>query len=528
VLGVVCTGLLAASCSSKSTPSTTGSNSSTTAANVTAPAVVNLGYVADMQVPDPDVFYEIEGNSVVTSVYEGLVAYANNSTQIIPALAQSFDTSADGTTYTFHLRPGVMFHDGTTMTSNDVKVSFQRRTALGSVSAPGYMLASVASYDTPDPMTFVIHLSAPVAPFLDYLAAPYGPKVSSSATLAAHAGSDMDQTYLKTHDAGTGAFTMSDFVPGDHYTLTAFPNWWGGKPAITQIHITILPDISTQQLKLQSGDLQMIIHGLSKNDIASYEHNSKFQVQRFPANFKTMLMVNQNKGIFKSLPLRNALQQVINKQQIINDVYGSDATLSTQIYPTGELPVPMAADTPKYDPSVLAQAVSSLSSKNVDIAYTSDDARNQRVAEIIQTELQAAGLNATVRAMPIAVAFALPMNAGQAPDLLLSTLNPDASAPDTWVRIFMHTNNSSDGALNWLLASVPGADQAMDKGQHLTAPADIQAAYAAAGDALVASGTFDTIADVKDVVVAQAGYSNWMHQLPTVFSVEFGKLTLHP
>jgi peptide/nickel transport system substrate-binding protein len=523
-----CGPLLAAACSSSSSPSTTGSGASTTAANVTAPAVVNIGYVADMQVPDPDVFYELEGNSVMTSVYEGLVAYGNNTTQIIPALATSWDIAPDGLTYTFHLRPNVMFHDGTTMTANDAKVSFQRRTALGAVSAPGYMLANVTGYDTPDPLTFVVHLNMPVAPFMDYLAAPYGPKVSSSTALAAHAGSDMDQTYLKTHDAGTGPYTMTAFVPGDHYTLTSFPSWWFGKPNVTQIHISILPDASTQQLKLQSGDLQMMIHGLAKNDIASYEKNPKFQVQRFPANFKNMLMVNQNKGVFKSLALRNALQQAINKQQIVNDVYGSDATVSTQIYPTGELPAGMAADTPKYDPSVLAAAVSGLANKNVDIAYSSDDARNQRVAEIIQTELQAAGLNATVRAMPIAVAFALPQNPGQAPDLLLSTLNPDASHPDTWVRIFMHTNDASNGALNWLLCSVPAADQAMDQGQHLTAATDIQAAYAKSGDALVANGCFDTIADVKDVVVAQAGYSNWMHQLPTVFSVEFGKLTLHP
>jgi peptide/nickel transport system substrate-binding protein len=518
-----------AACSSSSKPSTSGTGSSTTgaASNATAPAVVNIGYVADMQVPDPDVFYELEGNSVMTSVYEGLVAYANNSTQIIPNLATSWDIAPDGLTYTFHLRPNVMFHDGTTMTANDAMVSFKRRTALGSVSAPGYMLANVTSYTTPDPLTFVIHLNAPVAPFMDYLAAPYGPKVSSATALAAHAGSDMDQAYLKTHDAGTGPYTMTEFVPQDHYTLTSFPNWWFGKPAVTEIHITILPDVTTQQLKLQSGDLQMLLHGLAKNDIASYEHNPKFQVQRFPANFKSMLMVNENRGIFKSQPLRSALQQVINKQQIINDVYGSDAALSTQIYPTGELPAGMAADTPKYDPSVLANAVKGLSSKNVDIAYTSDDARNQRVAEIIQTELQGAGLNATVRAMPINVAFALPQNPGQAPDMLLATLNPDASHPDTWVRIFMHTNDASNGALNWLLCSVPAADQAMDMGQHLTAAADIQAAYAKSGDALAASGCFDTIADVKDVVVAQAGYGNWMHQLPTVFSVEFGKLTLH-
>ena len=61
----------------------------------------------------------------------------------------------------------------------------------------------------------------------------------------------MDQTYLKTHDLGTGPYTISDFVPGDHYKLTRIRRWWGAKPAVTQIHISILPDVSTQQLELK-------------------------------------------------------------------------------------------------------------------------------------------------------------------------------------------------------------------------------------------------------------------------------------
>ena len=524
----VCAALVVGACSSSKSSSSGSSSSSTsgTSSGVTAPAVVNIGYNADMQVPDPDIFYEVEGNSVVTSVYEGLVRYKPNSTQIEPALAQSYSVSADGLTYTFQLRPNVKFHDGTTMTSNDVKASFQRRTALGSVSAPGYMLADVTSYDTPDPLTFVIHLKDPVAPFYDYLAAPYSPKVSSSALLAAHAGSDMDQSWLKTHDAGTGPFTMTEFVPGDHYTLSAFPDYWSGKAAITQIHISILPDVSTQQLKLQSGELQMILHGLSKDDLASYEKNSKFQVQRFPALFKSWLMVNENKGVFKDQALRLALAQAIDKQAIVDQVYGNDATVSTQYYPVGELPTGMATDTPKHDPSVLAGLVKSLPNKKVDLAYSSDDARNQRDAELVQTELQAAGFNATVRPIPIAQVFDLPNHADQAPDILLSTVNPDAAHPDTWARIFSHTHNSSDGSLNWLLCSSPAADAAMDSGVHLTDPAAIQTAYGKAGDALVSSGCFIGIADVKDVVVAQAGYSNWIHQLPSVFTVRFGDLKL--
>jgi len=488
---------------------------------------VNIGFVADMGVPDPDIFYELEGNVVITNAYEGLVQYANNSTQIVPSLATSWTISPDGLTYTFQLRPNVMFHDGSgPMTSKDVAASFMRRTALGSASPPGYMLADVAGYDTSNPQVLVIHLKSPVAPFMDYLAAPYGPKVEDAAGLAAHAGSDMDQTWFKTHDLGTGPYTITDFVAGDHYTLTSFPQWWGGVPQVTSIHISILPDISTQQLEFQSGQLQMILHGLSKEDEAAYEHNPKYQVLRFPANFKLMLAVNEHKGIFTNLALRQALQQAINRAEIVNDVYGQDATVSTQTYPTGELPSNLGVQNPTYDPSILAKLVKSLPNKHVDLAYTNDDARNQRVAEIIQTELQAAGLDATDRGIPLTVAYSLSGEPNQRPDLLLTTTNPDASAPDTWVRIYLHTVDATDGSLNYLDCSVAGADQAMDTGQHLTTPSAVQAAYGQAGDLLAADACEDNIADVQDVVVADAGYSNWYHQPPTLFSVKFGLLKL--
>ena len=519
-LGV--TAALAIGACSSSSKSSSATSSASGGAGVTAPDVVNIGYTADMQVPDPDVFYELEGNSLMTNVYEGLIRYKADSTEFEPALAESYTVSPDGKTYTFKLRQGVTFHDGTPVNAAAAKASFERRTALGAVSAPGYMLADVAGYEASDPQTFVIHLNGAVSAFLDYLASPYGPKLSSPALLAKNAGSDMAQTYLKTHDAGTGPFMMSEFVPGDHYNLARYDGYWGTKPAISKIHIGILPDLSTQQLKLQSGELQMIIHGLSKTDIASYEGNKKFQVQRFPANFKSMLMVNQNKGPFKSASLRTALQSAIDKKSIVDQVYGKDATVSTQLYPTGELPTADAADTPKYDPSILAAAAKSASSKKIDLGFTSDDARNQRVAELIQTQLQAAGFDATVRGIPIAQAFDLPNHADQAPDLLLTTVNPDASHPDTWIRIFMNTK----GSLNWLLCSVPASDSAMDDGLHATDKAAVETAYAKAGDLQVKNACFDTIADVKDVVVAQAGYSHWLHQGPDIFSVRFGELKL--
>ena len=169
------TGISSASLQSSSSASQLSRH--TAVAKVTAPSVVNLAFTADMGVPDPDIFYSVEGNVVITSVYEGLVQYANNSATIVPALATSWTISPNGLTYTFQLRPHVMFHDGAgPMTSTDVEASFRRRAALGATSPPGYMVADIASYGTPSPLVFVVHLKTPLAPFMDELAAPYGPR----------------------------------------------------------------------------------------------------------------------------------------------------------------------------------------------------------------------------------------------------------------------------------------------------------------------------------------------------------------
>ena len=116
--------------------------------------------------------------------------------------------------------------------------------------------------------------------------------------------------------------------------------------------------------------------------------------------------------------------------------------------------------------------------------------------------------------------FALPTQPNQAPDLLIDSTNPDASHPDTWIRIYMNTK----GALNYLLCSVPAADKAMDDGLSATDPSTIATDYGKAGDLIAQSGCFDTIADVKETVVARKGYTGYVHQLPTLFTIRFGDL----
>jgi peptide/nickel transport system substrate-binding protein len=488
---------------------------------------LRLAFGADMQVPDPDIFYEIEGNAVVTSVYEGLVKYANNSTKILPALAQSWTISATGTTYTFHLRPGVKFHDGTPFTSAAAQFSFQRRTGVN--SAPAYMLSDVQSTATPDPLTFVVTLDKPVSAFMDYLAAPYGPKMVSPTLVAANEvggnPGDWAQGYLKTHDAGSGPYGIDQFLPGSHYTMKSFGGYWGTKPYYSTINITIVPDVSTQEIELQNGQISMSLHGLPVNAINSFKGNPNFQVKAFPVELKAMLYVNPTLGVFKSASVRTALRSAINKAAIVSAVYGNTlASVSTQVYPVGEFPKNQAIDSVRYDPSKLHSALAHASgSKSIDLAYSTDDPNNQRVAEFVQTELQAEGLSVSTRGVPISQVFNYASTpASQVPNLLVWTVNPDDAHPDSWIRIF----NNTSGSLNELHGSVPAADTLMDAGLHATSASIIQKDYAQAGTLVANSGEWISIADVKDTVVAPRGVTGFYSQPPTADTVVLG--ALHP
>lgn len=528
VAGAVSLAALALSACGGGASASTGPSAAALA--VSASKTMNLAFGADMQVPDPDVFYELEGNAVVTSVYDGLVRYANGSTTIEPALAQSWTISPDGLTYTFHLRPGVTFHDGTPVDSAAAAFSFARRTGVN--SAPAYMLANVVSTQTPDPLTFVVHLNQPVSAFMDYMASPYGPKLVSPTLVKAHEtgvsasqpNGDWAQGYLKTHDAGAGAYEITQFVPGSHYTLTADSSYWGTKPYYTTININIVPDISVQQAELESGQLSMILHGLPVNAVDSFQSNKDFEVQAFPAQLKAMLYVNPTIGVFKSQAVRSALRQAIDKQAIVTAVYGNTlATVSTQAYPVDEFPAGMAADNPTYDPSALRKALAAdPGSKTISLAYSTDDPTNQRLSEFIQTELDSEGLSVQVHGVPISQVFNYASTPpAQLPNLLVWTVNPDDAAPDSWIRIFSNTT----GSLNEMHGSVPQADALMDAGLHSTDPATIQRDYAEAGTLIADSGEAISIADVKDVVVSHAGVEGWKFQLPTADTVVLGNLT---
>ena len=233
--------------------------------------VLHLSFLEDPgQPPDPDVYYAAQGLSLTTNTYEGLVTYkpATAVPTIVPLLATSWTVSADHRVFTFALRRGVRFHDGTTFTSAAVAAVLH----VSPEGGPGasYMVAGVASVAPEGLYKVVITLKAPNFGFLDWLASPYGPKMMSPTAPAAHAGKDYDQAYLSTHDIGTGPYMLTEAKVGVAYQLKAFPGYWGPKPYFTTVDIPVVTSVLTQEINFNDGQLDAILHDLQPSEITQY------------------------------------------------------------------------------------------------------------------------------------------------------------------------------------------------------------------------------------------------------------------
>ncbi|WP_083864696.1 ABC transporter substrate-binding protein [Nocardia brevicatena] len=474
---------------------------------------IRFGFLADMQVPDPDIFYEGEGLQVTLNVYEGLVAYKPDSSEIGPGLAESWTVAEDGRTYTFKLRAGVTFHDGTPMTATTLVKSYQRRSAVN--QAPAYLIADVESMSAPDDSTLVIELGHPVEPFLDYLACPWGLKAVSPTAVQAHSvNGDMAQGWLSTHDAGTGPYRITEFVPSSHYTLTAYDGYWGTKPEFTALRIEIIPDITSQRLLLEQGRLDIITKGLPITVIEAMKTNPALTVREHPTAFKSSIFLNWKKGAFTDSAFRQAMRKAVNVPALIEPAYGSTVSRSSQFYPAGVLPDGVAPDAPDQDDSELKALIAKLpdSDKRIDLAYDeAGGATDARVAELLQTQLAALGLVATVRAMPTSQVFALHSTpVGQQPHMLVHGSGGDALNADTTLRIFFRTGASPT---NWFNYSNTALDDVMDAGKRSLSKAEAERHWVEGAEIVMGQAWVINLCDIKDVIVTDSGIGQIVHTL---------------
>jgi peptide/nickel transport system substrate-binding protein len=477
-----------------------GSNSGNTTPNA-APTdkVLHLSFLQDPgQPPDPDIYYAGQGLLLTTNIYEGLLQYkaGTEKAELEPLLATEWTASPDNKVFTFKLREGVKFHDGTPFTSAAVKASFDRRLAVN--QGPAYMVKDVDSVTTQGDYGVTVTLKAPNSAFLDYLACPYGPRILSPDGLKKNAGTDNAQNYLTTHDLGTGPFTLTDAQVGSHYGLAAFPDYWGAKPYFEKVDIPVVTDVSAQQLQFNNGQLAAILHDLPSSAVQSYLDNKSFANYSLPTMMSNYLYLNPRKGMLTDAKNRNAVMQAVDLAELVKQTYFGRGQVAGQIYPPNMMAPQFAKQSVTHDPSVLTGLAGGLPAdqKSITIGYDSGQPDNQLISNLIQTELAAAGLTAKVQAYPTSEIYGWIGGDGQAaPDILLNLVWPDAPSPYTWG----HISWDADGGLNYLGCSAPAVTAALAQGL----PAGSDDLFSQAGEEALKTGCWLNIADVNDFMVAQ-------------------------
>jgi peptide/nickel transport system substrate-binding protein len=418
---------------------------------------LNLSFLNDIgQPPDPDVYYAGSGLNITTNVYQGLVQYAPDTTtaKIVPDLATSWTVSANDEVYTFHLRHGVLFHDGTPFTSAAVGASFARRAAVA--GGPAYMVAGVASVTTPNTYTAVVTLKSPNSAFMDYLASPFGPKMESPTALAKYAGKDHDQTYLETHDIGTGPYTLSEAIVGQKYQLKAFSRYWGAKPYYTTVNFPVIDSLATAQVEFNEGHIDALFDGLNNTVITSYAHTKNVTTYVLPTFTTAMVTLNPTHGLTTSEPTRRALLKAVDEKALISGIYGSSASPTDQMFPNH-----MLADSSldpqnlSYDSGASLKAVVKTlpaADKAITIGWETDQSATQLAADDIAADLDADGLKAQVIGYTEATIFGWGSNVSKAPNMLIGGAFPDAADPYSWGYILW----DPAGGLDTLQGSAPG------------------------------------------------------------------------
>lgn len=277
-----------------------------------------FGRGADSIQLDPSKVTDGESIYVTNQIYDGLVRYKQENTEIRPALATEWDVSDDGKTWTFQLREGVTFHDGTDFNAEDVVFNFERWATSAEYIYYGYMFGAseddlggiIEKVEATGDYEVTITLSEPNAPFLQTLAMP--PFGIASPDAIEKSGED----FFK-NPVGTGPFVFEEWVPDDKISLTKNEDYYGEVANVNKVIFRTIPDNGARFLELQAGSIDMMT-GLNPQDIQTAEDGDNLQVIRRPSMNVSYMAMNMGKeGPMSSKKVRQAINMAIDKEKLI-------------------------------------------------------------------------------------------------------------------------------------------------------------------------------------------------------------------
>ncbi len=324
------------------------------AALLTAPAMAqqtDLTIALQLEPPHLDPTSAAAGaiDSVLYSnVFEGLTRFMSDGS-VVAGLAESWEISEDGTTYTFALRDGVTFHDGTTMDAEDVKFTLDRARAEDSANAQKSLFAGISEVTVIDPTTVEVKLSAPDGNFLFNMA--WGDAV----IVAPESIENIKQTPI-----GTGPFKFDNWVQGDRIEISRNPDYWGDAPALEAATFKFISDPTAAFAAMMAQDIDAFAGFPAPENLPQFEADPRFQVLVGSTEGETILSTNNKLPPLDDVRVREAIAHAIDRQAIIDGaMFGLGTPIGTHFAPHNPDYVDLTAQS-NYDPekskALLAEA----------------------------------------------------------------------------------------------------------------------------------------------------------------------------
>ncbi len=415
---------------------------------------IAVAYDAAPASMDPAIVYDGAGALVMRAAYEGLVRMKGESTTDFEGvLATSWTSNANKTVWTFHLRHGVLFHDGTPFNAGAVKFLVTRTMAVN--QAPAFILGQFmtpASVKVLDPYTVRFDLKAPAPRLLYAMASQWGNWIISPTAIMKHTvHNDHGTAWLATHEAVTGPYMFSEVVPNQSVTMVKFPQYWrgwSGRHAGKVVFTFVLQDATRRSLVEQGGaDISM---DFTPVDLVALKANPSVVVDAGYGMINVTLIPTEY-GPFASAKARLALAYAFDYNGFINGLLKGFAQPAQG---------PLTRSTYGHDSTLpifhtdLAKAKELFSEAGVKpgttvtLMYQAQDDRQKDIAQVTQGQLAQLGINVQLEPRDGATYFTYLYGTepiAQRPNLWAGGWFPDYNDAVDWLSPLYHTKDSSAG-----------------------------------------------------------------------------------
>lgn len=346
---------------------------------------------------DPAMVDDNDSGTVACNIYESLLRFKDENTEVEPSLAEKWDISDDGLVYTFYLRKGVKFHDGTPFNAEAVKFNFDRQTPENMVPKMSYaplVLGDIEKTEVVDEYTLRVTLKRQSTPFLNNMAMCFSAPIASPTALKKYNNSLME------HPVGTGPYKLVTWDRGQSLILTTNEDYWGQKPTVQNIVIRIMKETSARVVAINNKEVD-IINGLDANVVDQLKAGGTSIFEAEGNNVNYMVYNCRDGYLTADREVRKAIAQAINVPELTKSLYKDYADPAYSFFPTFMMGYDPNVKAVSYDPEAAKKVFAEKGIKELNILTYSNAryynaAGGQVLAEAVQAYLEEVGVKSKI------------------------------------------------------------------------------------------------------------------------------------